>query len=544
MPTFGAGATNFFSQFTAKAEKDAEKEKEKRKAEDFDSDEEDEAEWERRDAEERRKKQEELKSQTMRRSKFVPGKGFVFEDEDENSDTSDRAEKPSTASASASVFDKKTESPAKSNNIFGHLSATPSETDENDDADDTEEASAAGEEPEDTSKDTSLAPTSEDESIEETRDTESNAVSGSGAENSANDSSDDGDLTKALKKSKQEKIATSEQSASDTSAGGRSLFDRVEYHRDGKPRRENDEEQKPLSTFFNSSKYASSFNTPGTPNVFAPTSKSEAEKSDTPTSKPTTPNPFANIFGSPSSSAAPPTPSIFAPNATKAGTDNTWKMNSPIKFATDANAAPTSKPLPATDSSKPFSALFGAPPASKPASSGTGSPSPGFSFGGPSQPPSFLAPSTLSSAAASRASTPGVTSDTGAEESGDGDAAESLPQVNLAQSRAGEENEDVVIEARARGLKLTKSGWESQGIGFLRVLKDRTTSRGRVILRADPSGKVVLNASLVKEISYTVKANSVHFLVPQSEGPPEQWAIRVKKEEAERLGSAMEETKT
>ncbi|GAB1203225.1 hypothetical protein APSETT445_001852 [Aspergillus pseudonomiae] len=545
MPKFSAGATNFFAQFKAQVDKDAEKEKEKRKAEDFDSDEEDEAEWEKRDAEERRKKQEAFESQAAKRSKFVPGKGFVFEDEDTSD--SDKKEKASTSVPSASIFDKKTDSSATPNNIFGHLSATPSEAEENDDADDTEEASAAGDEPEDMSKDTSLAPASEDESNE---DSVSKADAGSSAENSANDSSDDGDLTKALKKSKQDKTVTSEQSASDTGASGRSLFDRVEYKQDGKPKRQDDEEQKPLSTFFNSSKYASSFNSPGTPNPFAPTpSKSDAEKDDAPTSKPATPNPFSSLFGSPSPSPAAGTPSIFAPSAAKAGTDNTWKMNSPIKFASDTNAASTSKldsasATPAADSSKPFSTLFGAAPAIKSASSATGSPSPGFTFGGPAQPPSFLAPSTVSSAAASRASTPGIASDTGAEESGDGDAAEALPQVNLAQSRAGEENEDVVFETKGRGLKLTKDGWNSQGLGFLRVLKDRTTSRGRVILRADPSGNIVLNASLVKQISYTVKGTSVHFLVPQADGPPEQWAIRVKKEEAERLGSAMEETKT
>ncbi|KAE8138158.1 hypothetical protein BDV38DRAFT_270890 [Aspergillus pseudotamarii] len=547
MPKFDAGATNFFAQFKAQVDKDAEKEKEKRKAEDFDSEEEDEAEWEKRDAEERRKKREALESQATKRSKFVPGKGFVFEDDEETSD-SDKEGKASASGTSASVFDKKTDSSATPNNIFGHLSATPSEAEENDDADDTEEASAAGDEPEDMSKDTSLAPASEDESNE---DAESKAGAGSGAENSANDSSDDGDLTKALKKSKQEKTATSEQSASDTGASGRSLFDRVEYKQDGKPKRQDDEEQKPLSTFFNSSKYASSFNSPGTPNPFAPTpSKSDAEKDDTSTSKPATPNPFAGLFGSPSPTPAAGTPpSIFAPSATKAGTDNTWKMNSPIKFASDTNAASASKlnsATPPADSSKPFSTLFGAAPATKAASSGTGSPSPGFTFGGPAQAPSFLAPSIVSSAAASRASTPGVTSDTGAEESGDGDAAEALPQVNLAQSRAGEENEDIVIETRARGLKFTKGAWDSQGVGFLRVLKDRTTSRGRVILRADPSGKIVLNASLMKQIDYTVNGNkSVHFLVPQADGPPEQWAIRVKDTEAaERLGTAMQETKT
>ncbi|KAE8324652.1 hypothetical protein BDV39DRAFT_195013 [Aspergillus sergii] len=547
MPKFGAGATNFFAQFKAQVDKDAEKEKEKRKAEDFDSDEEDEAEWEKRDAEERRKKLEALESQATKRSKFVPGKGFSFEDDEEETSDLNKEETAPTSGASTSIFDKKTDSSAKPNNIFGHLSATPSEAEENDDADDTEEASAAGDEPEDMSKDTSLAPASEDESNEYV---ESKAGAGSGAENSANDSSDDGDLTKALKKSKQEKTATNEQSASDTGASGRSLFDRVEYKQDGTPKRQDDEEQKPLSTFFNSSKYASSFNSPGTPNPFAPTpSKSDAEKDDAPTSKPATPNPFASLFGSPSPTPAADTPSIFAPSASKAGADNTWKMNSPIKFASDSNAASTSKldsasATPAADSSKPFSTLFGAAPAIKPASSGTGSPSPGFTFGGPAQPPSFLAPSTVSSAAASRASTPGITSDTGAEESGDGDAAEALPQANLAQSRAGEENEDIVIETRARGLKLTKDGWNSQGVGFLRVLKDRTTSRGRVILRADPSGKIVLNASLIKQFTYTVKGTSVHFLVPQADGPPEQWAIRVKKEEAERLGTAMEETKS
>ncbi|KAE8379962.1 hypothetical protein BDV26DRAFT_290828 [Aspergillus bertholletiae] len=542
MPKFSAGATNFFAQFKAQVDKNDEKEKEKRKAEDFDSDEEDEAEWEKRDAEERRKKREALESQTKRRSKFVPGKGFVFEDDEVTSD-SDKKGKTSTPDANTSVFDVKTDSSTKPSNIFGHLSATPSEADENDDGDDTEEASAAGDESEDMSKDTSLAPASEDES---SQDAESKVGASSGAESSANDSSDDGDLTKALKKSKQEKTAAGEQSASDLGASGRSLFDRVEYKQDGKPKRQDDEEQKPLSTFFNSSKYASSFNSPGTPNPFAPTpSKSDAEKDDAPASKPATPNPFAGLFGSPSPSPAAGTPSIFAPSAAKAGADNTWKMNSPIKFASD-----TSKPdsatstTPAADSSKPFSTLFGAAPAIKPATSGTGSPSPGFTFGGPAQQlPAFLAPSTVSSAAASRASTPGVTSDTGAEESGDGEAAEALPQANLAQSRAGEENEDVVMETRARGLKLTEDGWSSQGVGFVRVLKDRTTSRGRVILRADPSGKVILNASLMKQIDYKVVNTSVYFLVPQSDGPPEQWAIRVKPEDIKSFGSAMQETK-
>lgn len=100
------------------------------------------------------------------------------------------------------------------------------------------------------------------------------------------------------------------------------------------------------------------------------------------------------------------------------------------------------------------------------------------------------------------------------------------------------------METRARGLKLAPgSGWESQGVGYLRILKHRSTSRSRVLLRADPSGKVILNAALMKQIKYSVAGTSVQFLVPKAEGAPEQWALRVKKEEVERLASTMEEAK-
>ncbi|KAL5355127.1 hypothetical protein BJX96DRAFT_140759 [Aspergillus floccosus] len=547
LPKFGSGTTDFFAQFKQQAAKDAEKEKAKRKAEDFDSEEEDEAEWERRDAEEREKKLKELQSQSVKRSKFVPGKGFVFEDEASGA-TEKKEDKaaPATSLSGASVFDKKSASPANPNNIFGHLSATPSEAEE-DDADDTEEASDGDEG--DATKESSFGATSEDDSARdaETSEAESKAVSGSVAEFSANESGDDGDLTKAIQNSKK---------ATEAASGGRSLFDRVQYDQDGKPKRQNEEEPKnPFSGLFNNTKFSSSVNsTSSTPNPFT-FGKPQSEQGDASVSKPATPNifgaakPAGSLFGSPTPSASgASTPSIFAASqgTPKApGTDNTWKPNSPIKFA-DSTVTPASNgDSGAADAPKPFSTLFGGDGAAdSKASTGSGTPSLGFSFGGPSQRSPFLAPSNVSSATPSRASTPGVTSDTGAEESGDGDAVEKLPQVDLARSRAGEENEDVVMETRARGLKFVDKSWESQGVGFLRVLKDRTTSRGRVILRADPSGNVVLNTALMKAIEYKVSGNNVQFLVPKAEGPPEQWALRVKKEDVERLGTAMQETKT
>ncbi|RAL03845.1 RanBP1 domain protein [Aspergillus ibericus CBS 121593] len=517
LPKFGStGGTDFFAQFKAQSAKDAEKEKEKRKAEDFDSEEEDEAEWERRDAEEQRQKQESFDSQTQKRAKFVPGKGFVFEDEC-NDSSEKKSEEASAAASSAetSVFAKQNNTAVKSSNIFGHLSATPSEADDNDnEADDTEEASTPGDESDDTTE-------------------SSPAKSGT---------------TDA-------KADAAESSAKDSESGGRSLFDRVQYDEDGKPKRQGEEEQKgSMSTLFGSSKFSSSFNTPTS---LTPASSSESSQA---ASKPPTTSIFgaantsSSIFGTPLSGSGTNTPSLFSAGqgtTTSAG-DNTWKPNSPIKFATDSASASTSKPdsgsaTPAPEAPKPFSNLFGAPPSlTKSSTSKPTTPSLGFSFGAPNQSaPSLLAPSILTSATPSRSSTPGGASDTGAEESGDGDAAESLPQVDLSRGGAGEENEDVVAESRARAMKhSTAGGWESQGVGFLRVLKDRTTSRGRILVRADPSGNVILNARLMNEIKYSVAKNSVQFMVPQAEGPPQLWALRVKTNaDAERLCAAMEETK-
>ncbi|GLA00642.1 hypothetical protein AnigIFM60653_009392 [Aspergillus niger] len=509
--TGSAGGTDFFAQFKARSFEDAEKEKEKRKAEDFDSEEEDEAEWERRDAEEQRKKQEQFGTQTQKRAKFVPGKGFVFEDESNESPAKKAEDSSSTTPGAGTIFSSQNNAAVKSNNIFGHLSATPSEAEDNDnDADDTEEASTPGDESDDATE---------------------NAVAAD------------------------KKAESADSSAKEPEAGGRSLFDRVQYGEDGKPKRQGEEEQKGnVSTLFGSSNFSSSFNTPAS---LTPASSGESNQASP---KPATTNLFgapsttSSIFGTPLSGSGNSTPSIFnaAQSATKPTGDNTWKPDSPIKFASNSASASSSKPdsgsaTPALEAPKPFSNLFGAPPSlTKSSTSKDAQPSLGFTFGTPGQSsPSVFAPSTLTSAAPSRSTTPGGASDTGAEESGDGDGAESLPQLDLTRGGAGEENEDLVAESRARAMKhTTGTGWESQGVGFLRVLKDRTTSRGRIVVRADPSGKVILNTRLMKEIRYSVAKNSVQFLVPQSEGPPQMWALRVKTNaDAERLCKSMEETK-
>ncbi|PWY88361.1 hypothetical protein BO70DRAFT_369251 [Aspergillus heteromorphus CBS 117.55] len=496
-----AGGTDFLAQFKAQSAKDAEKEKQKRKDEDWDSEEEDEAEWERRDAEEQRKKQEQYGAKPKQQAKFIPGKGFVFEESSDSPAKTPEETPTPPVSTGASVFASQNNSAVKSTNIFGHLSATPSEAEDDDnEADDTEEASG-----------------------------------GEG---------DDSPDSSAETKTADSKAASSD----DVKGSGRSLFDRVSYDDDGKPKRQGEEEQKgSMSTLFSSSNKFSSFNS--TPASLTPGSSSDSIQA---TSKSTTSNIFGSanagtsVFAS-NASSANSTPSIF--NTTNSAGDNTWKPNSPIRFATESASA--SKPdsgaaTPVPEAPKPFSNLFGAPPTLTKSDAKSTTPSLGFSFGAPAQAnSSLLAPPTLNSAAASRSPTPGVTSDTGAEDSGDGEG-ENLPQVDLARGGAGEENEDLVVESRARAMKHTAGGgWESQGVGFLRILKDKTTSRGRILVRADPSGNVILNARLMKEIKYSVAKNSVQFMVPQAEGPPQLWALRVKTStDAERLSTSMEETKS
>ncbi|RJE21167.1 hypothetical protein PHISCL_06490 [Aspergillus sclerotialis] len=605
IPKFGSGTggTDFMSQFKKKADETAAKEKAKRKAEDFDSDEDDEAEWERKDAEEQRKKREQFESISKKRSKFIPGKGFVFEEESSEAESEKTDQELFVPESPAkSIFENKNMSPAKGKNIFGHLSATPS-GDENDEADEGSVTSIREE------KDPYFTHEYERDSRRDLENEKAPSVT-------TYSSSDEGDFHKALAKAKKPEKADAESGESGAATpSGRSLFDRIQYDDSGKPKRHEDaasEEPKEPNTpysIFGNSKFASSFNTPGaTPNVFGQSTKSSfgnngsftssssnifgsantsgtsatsvfsssqtstSKSSDDPATKkplfsfsqPATTKPGDDtaskntLFSSSLTSAAKPGEdsavkkplfSSTQPPTTKPGSDHTWKKTDPIKFGTDGandsskSESEASTPAPATP--KPFASLFGAKDQSAPKSPAS-TPSAHFSFGAPS----FMTPPTFKPDALSRSSTPGaasdtaVTSDTGAD-SGDNDGAEALPQADLTRGGAGEENEDVIMETRARALEFKNGTWESKGIGFLRILKDRTTSKARVLVRADPSGKVVLNISLMKEVDYKHSGNAVTFLVPQPDGAkPQQWALRVKKEELDSIASKMEENKS
>ncbi|OAT07579.1 hypothetical protein BDBG_03620 [Blastomyces gilchristii SLH14081] len=334
---------------------------------------------------------------------------------------------------------------------------------------------------------------------ESENDTESNASAGE----------DDGEG--------EEEEGESESSATPppTTNGGRSLFDRVELDQSGKPVRQDvleaedkvaipspgeKDSNSAVSSLFAGSKFASSFNSPasiGTPQ-------------------------FSNGFDFKSPGALSPT------NASPEASD----ANSPPVIL--ASSAGTSTPT-APVASATTSSLF---------SKATSSLLPNGS--------AQLSPFPLSagtSADVSRATTPNL-SEAGAEEPEE--STEELPQVDLLRGGTGEEDEDEVFEARAKTLKLgvppdaddETPKWLLQGVGLLRILKNKTTGRSRILVRADPSGRVLLNTNLVAAINYKSVGSAVRFLVPR-EPKPENWIAMVKKEDiAVELAKVMEKYKT
>lgn len=240
----------------------------------------------------------------------------------------------------------------------------------------------------------------------------------------------------------------------------------------------------------------------------------------------------------------------FSSFGSSGAADNTWKGSDPIKFgastATAGTTTPDGSPAKASapkfnfgaasqpaEKSSPFSGLASA----KPSSTGSvfdaakpSAPTTGFSFGGAA--PSSLAPpsgsSVFASAGTSRATTPGATT-TDAE----GSAAESEPsdtpndvQKDLTSLTADDiAKYDLIHEARCKVTKLVKGendktgSWVGQGVGPIRILASKENSKPRILMRADPSGKVGLNFNaLLNPALYMIKAPKMVQLSVPTEG--------------------------
>ena len=312
---------------------------------------------------------------------------------------------------------------------------------------------------------------------------------------------------------------------------GRSLFDRLSRDKDGNPIREitpadNQEVSRTSNVFGQSFKSGSSSNPFSQP--------SDATSSFTSTN--------SNIGDSPKG-------------------DHTWKVDSPIKFGDSSNppsvnvtSASPSKPtfgglfgaskpsISSEASAKPTASLFSTPPAK--------TPSVGFSFGLKPATASLAPPFNNGSNTTSRATSPGATTGESANESnfdGDDDKAEKQEQIDLTSLGPGEEDEDVVLQVKAKALKwdTASSSWASKGVGPLRVLKNRESYLTRVLLRQDPSGRIVLNFALSKSFTYeSSQSKTVRVPFVGDSGKIETWIIKVgDDDDAKNLASALERNK-
>lgn len=562
-PTFGSGPVNFLAQFGQQAQKDKEdaekKAMERAKLEDLDSDD-DEAEWE---ANWKKKREEEKKAiEELAKSKkaaFVPGKGFSFNGSNESVEPTKQtssgvsnsnifgnstsaassnansfasrsgASSPGAASnGSGSVFDHIASSipPSFSGNIFGHLSDVDSGADRkgNDADDDTTEGEGDGEEsgPEqyEEKKDPTYKPDTEGLNEPSTPGTPGTppeitepgiASAKKPTESEANDSSTPSKPSSLFNFTSTTTPATAPRS------GG--LFDRISKDSNGNPIRHVPTENKENAG-------------PNTTNIFTSTPFGASGS-----------NPFAAVNKTPGEVSQSPG-------------DNTWKPDTPIKFGNATS--PTVNVTTATPAqASPFAGLFGSNNTPKPTLfanlNANKTPTVGFAFGSSSTAVSSLAPSGVLFNTTSRATSPGATTDNDSTNDASGDPdAEHHEQVDLTKGGVGEEDEDVLHEVRAKALKFfppksdgEKSEWKSQGLGPLKVLKHKQTKVSRVLLRADPSGKVVLNKAVLEKVNYEATGKTIKLLTADDDGKGlETWLLQVKTEPmAKELANILETNK-
>lgn len=139
----------------------------------------------------------------------------------------------------------------------------------------------------------------------------------------------------------------------------------------------------------------------------------------------------------------------------------------------------------------------------------------------------------------------------------DGDTEAPQEQISLTQGGPGEEDEEVILEVRARAMNYvavkpgedspsSKSPWQIKGIGPLRLLKHKRTGSVRILLRVEPSGNIGMNKALLPGVDYKADGKTVKVMTSTDDGSGlETWVLQVKKpESAVELANTMEKWKS
>ncbi|ORY68812.1 uncharacterized protein BCR38DRAFT_334897 [Pseudomassariella vexata] len=129
-------------------------------------------------------------------------------------------------------------------------------------------------------------------------------------------------------------------------------------------------------------------------------------------------------------------------------------------------------------------------------------------------------------------------------------------QISLINGGPGEEDETILHEVRAKAIVYKavkpdeddadkKSPWRTQGIGPLRVLKNKTTGTVRILLRAEPRGHIALNKTILSDYTYKADAKTLKITAASDDGNSlETWLLQVKRPEmAAELAGVLEANK-
>ncbi|KAI8910035.1 hypothetical protein DFJ77DRAFT_471733 [Powellomyces hirtus] len=172
---------------------------------------------------------------------------------------------------------------------------------------------------------------------------------------------------------------------------------------------------------------------------------------------------------------------------------------SPPKFTFGASVAPAT-----------FPSAFGTPASFPPSDKGATS---GFSAGvAPMQPatPFSFSQLNVTTTPITHPTQPRPAADN--DDGEDDDDAVQDEQVDLKEGE-GEEQETTLHELRCRLFGLADQKWSPIGVGQLKIKQDKTTGKGRLLLRADGSGRVFLNAAIYQGMKTVRKTpTEVNFL--------------------------------
>ncbi|XXH03978.1 hypothetical protein Hte_010387 [Hypoxylon texense] len=258
-------------------------------------------------------------------------------------------------------------------------------------------------------------------------------------------------------------------------------------------------------------------------------------------SVPAPPSSASFTFGQQAPSTPKPPPvsqsaSIFGQGPPMFGASSNGGNGAPSLSFTQATP-PQNSPNPFAQKSTPF--IFG----------GAGSLLPAGSDGAAGASSPFPAPSSMGTTPVNGTPEPQTQNEDGEEGTHE--------QISLTNGGPGEEDETILHEVRAKAIKYVpvvkgddddenKSPWSTQGVGPLRVLKNKTTGSVRVLLRAEPRGHIAMNKALLPDVEYKAKDKTVNFVASNEVGSGlETWVLQVKKPDfAQQLAGVLEANKS